>query len=338
MYLEIPVHNEVWAYRPKPRYKKYTKIFEVRITPSDAKVLTFGQQPLDAFLRASGMRLPATVRIHLYEAIPGTTLSHISSLERGVPGLGSGSQDAWSKIHPLTPDAAQSLLKNRDLGREVDNRWLQSRHRIGVGQRFYYIEIGGGGRIATKCPPSQVNITVDLKASQVRVSAYLGEADAQKIAATSPSVSSQTAAQYIMSLAGSVVFSLRNGPSQRVKFLREATGQFEDFGPVAGIVGAAAAKAAQELLTRILIALGMALLRLLKAAIVIYINSRFEEFKKVARDPKCGLTLVFTFNHPGLRALHVLLDKRLPGPSDAAAAFRAMQLPSVAIIPGFTWK
>ncbi len=331
MFLESPGQNEVWAYRPRPRYKKYTKIFQLPLNwQSAARISSFGNQPLGAFLRARGVRLPATVKVHLYEAIPGTTLSRISLLEKSVPGLGSGAESTWSKIHPLTVAAAQGLGLPASLGRDVDPGYLDSRHRIGVGQRFYYIEvIGTGSRRA-----SQVNATLDLRASQVRISAFLSEADAQRVVASGPSAGPMAAVRLAQGLASAVLGSIRTGPSRHVRFLREASGevQTEDFWQ--RIAGAAAEKALQWLLEQLV----EALLRMMKAALIKILNTSFALFVEATRKPVDGVTLVLIYNHPGLRVLHVALAGRVPNMGDLRAAARAIRMPSVEIVPGFTWR
>jgi hypothetical protein len=315
---------------------KYTHVFEVRLTQAEAaKIRSFGNQPLEAFMRAHGVRLPATVKVHLYEAIPGTTLSRISRLERRVPGLGSGAEAAWSKIHPLTTEAAGLLLKQPGLGRDVDPRWQESRSRISVGQRFFYIEIpsrmGTPGTPGGSVRPSEVNVTIDLPASQVRVSAYYSEADAQRVVAAGPSAGSLAALRIAEGLAAGTIQSITTGPSNHVRFIREATGELEGEQFWQRIAGDLAKKAIQWLLVE----LAKMLLKMLKAALIRYFNQRLAEFTTATRNPASGVTLVFTFNHPGLRVLHAALAGRVPTMSDARAALRSLQLPSIAIAPGF---
>jgi hypothetical protein len=329
MHLESPGQQEVWAYRPRPRYKKYTKVFELTVTKQGAAgIRTFANQPLDAFLRSRGVRLPAKVKVHLYESIPGTTLSRIALLEKGVPGLGSSAQSAWSKIHPLTVAAAQGLQLPPGLGRDVAEDYLQTRSRIAVGQRFYYIEIpytGGGGGA------SQVNVTIDLRASQVRASVYFSEADAQRVVASGPAAGPMTAIRLAQGLLGATVNSIRGGASRHVRLIREATGELqgEEF------LGKLASEAAKKVLFWLLEELAKALLQMLKAALIRYLNARFTEFTTATRNPASGVSLIFTFNHPGLRVLHVALAGRIPNMSDVRAAARALQFPSAQIVPAF---
>ena len=77
--------------RRRKYYKKYTQVFDVEITPQIADALkTFGGTTLSAFLKDQlGVTPPVRARVHLYQAIPGTTLRRIAQLEQGVPGLGT---------------------------------------------------------------------------------------------------------------------------------------------------------------------------------------------------------------------------------------------------------
>lgn len=335
MYLESPGQQEFWAFRPRPRYKKYTKVFDVKLTPQNAaKIVSFGNETLSAFLRARGGKLPANVKVHLYEAIPGTTLSHISLLEKRVPGLGSGAQQAWSKIHPLTTTAALALGLPAGLSRDVDAQWLQSRQRILVGQRFYYIEIAQAGPNVGTQRSSQVNVTVDLKSSQVRVNVFFSEADAQRIVAAGPAGGAMTAIRFVEGLGSAVFGTIRTGPSRHVRFLREATGEVQG----EGFWGKIAAAAGEKVLQWLLEELAKALLRMLKAALIQYLNGRFGQFAEAVRKPADGVTLTLTFNHPGLRVLHAVFAGRIPNMSDVRAAARTIQFPSVDIVPDYVWR
>lgn len=338
MYFETSSQPGTWVTRPRPRYKKYTRIFEVPLTSqAAAQIRSFGNQPLDAFFRARGVRLPSTVRVHLYEAIPGTTLSVVSALERRVPGLGSGGEGAWSKIHPLTVQAAGLLLREPGLGRDMGSQWLESRHRIGVGQRFYYIEIAQAGSPGPGKPPtrqSQVNVTIDLPSNQVRVNAYFSEPDAQRVVAAGPSAGGMAAVRLAQGLAAGVVGSLATGPRAHVRFNREATGELEGEEFWQRIAGEAGKKVLQWLMEE----LAKALLRTLKAALIQYFNTRLAEFGTATRSPADGVTLVLVYNHPGLQVLRAALAGRVPNMSDVRAAARALQVPSVTIVAGFAWR
>lgn len=130
--------------RGRKRYKKYSRVINVQLEADQLRgIRSFGGEQLQSFLRRRhGVRRGASlrVRIHIYEAIRGTTLSHISLLEK-IPGLGSARRSAWTQIHPLTPTVAGQLVNNPRLGKRVAPRWLSDRNRIIVGQRLYYLEI-----------------------------------------------------------------------------------------------------------------------------------------------------------------------------------------------------
>jgi hypothetical protein len=331
LYFETTGEVGIWAYRPKPRYKKYTRIFDVTLNPQNvANVGSFGTTTLRAFLAARGVQLPVKAKVHLYEAIPGTTLSRIAALERRVPGLGSGGEAARSQIHPLTTEAAGAILGQRALGRDVDPRFRESRQRITVGQRFYFLELPHAGAGPQKHRrPSEVNLTIDLRASQIRLYAFLSEADAQRIVAASPSASAATAVQLLFGLASGAVQSLRTGGlSKHVRLLREAP-EAEDYWQA--IAGAAGKKMQDWIIGQLI----DALLNMLKAALMSYFNARLAEFAKAVRNAADGVTLVFTYNHPGLRILQVLLNGKLPSWSDVRSAARALKMPSVDVVPGF---
>ena len=76
-------------------------------------------------------------------------------------------------------------------------------------------------------------------------------------------------------------------------------------------------------------------MQMLKAALIQYFNRRLAEFTVATRNPAPGVTLVFVFNHPGLRVLHAALAGRVPNMADVRVAARALQLPSATIVPGF---
>lgn len=175
-------------------YEKFSNTPEVTITPEMAEEITsFGGQRLGAVLRAQHA-LPAhralRARLHLYRALPGTTLSGIARRER-VRGLRSARRHAWSRFHPLTRNAARMLLGHPRLGVDVDPRFLARRERIGAQQRFYYLEVlDPDARVASSeaaaqqgARATQVNAVLDFPARRLTLNAYLAEPDAQELAA-----------------------------------------------------------------------------------------------------------------------------------------------------------
>lgn len=183
-----------WVKVKKTLYKKYSKIFDITFTPNDYKnVQTFGGETLrNCLLRQYGLspEKKYTAKVHLYQAIPGTTLSLISKREKKVPGLGSSSVVAWSQFHPLTPEAAGIVLGKAGLGRPVSSpKFLANRNLIEVRQRFYFLEIPGvkcitwqaPGRPSVPVRANDVNLTLDFKQKQVILYIFISEANAQKI-------------------------------------------------------------------------------------------------------------------------------------------------------------
>jgi hypothetical protein len=170
-------------------YKRFSRVPEVEITAAQANALrTFRGVTVDAALRAVGIALPAKFRVHIFEAGAGTTLPRLARLER----ISGGRRGASRQLHPLTVANASALLREPRLGVDVPSRFLVSRHRIGVGQRFFYLEpIGQSAAPITEssrrsgCDPTQPSDTrmgISLRRGEARLALYFSEADAQKLA------------------------------------------------------------------------------------------------------------------------------------------------------------
>jgi hypothetical protein len=181
----------------KPRsvrpFRKYSRTPEIEITPQVADALpTFGGSTLGAALRAAGIAMPVRARVHIYQAAPGTTVPRMVHSDRSGPG-GGRSHVSPAAVHPLTRRAAGTLLREPGLGVHVPPRYLRSRHRIAVGQRFYVLEPigaaagllmpsmaaarGAGARLA----PSRAKTSIDTRRGRITASIYLSEADAQAV-------------------------------------------------------------------------------------------------------------------------------------------------------------
>lgn len=176
-------------------YRKYSRTPEVEVTSQIADALpTFGGSTVGAVFRAAGATFPLRARVHIYQAAAGTTLPRMVRLDR--PGAAGGrGYVTSSNVHPLTPAAAGLLLREPQLGVAVPGTYLQSRHRIAVGQRFYLLEpIGAAGVLAmatnattraaaARLAPSRAWTAVSLSRSRITVGLYLSEAEAQSIVA-----------------------------------------------------------------------------------------------------------------------------------------------------------
>ncbi|NYT02121.1 MAG: hypothetical protein GKC10_05125, partial [Methanosarcinales archaeon] len=194
----------VWIPLPmrsrRRRYKKYSSTIETRITPQKASVIqTFGGVPLAEFLEEQlYMEAPGDdveARVHLFESMPETMLSDLARAEENTLGLGS--PEAYTQLHPLTPEAAGLLLGEPGLGREVDPRYLANPYSTDVGQRFYYLEplerrgkrlvkrplmtVEPGGRARMR-RQTKVNVVLDFTNNKIRIGLYMSEKRAQSIA------------------------------------------------------------------------------------------------------------------------------------------------------------
>jgi hypothetical protein len=172
-------------------YKTFSRVPEIELSTAQASGLrTFRGVTVDAALRALGLALPAKFRVHIFEAGPGTTLPRLARLER----ISRADLRGYRHLHPLTVANAAALLREPRLGVDVPDRFLESRHRIAVGQRFFFLEPIGqsptpappSSRRAGACDathPSDSRMWISLRRGEGRLALYFSEADAQKLAA-----------------------------------------------------------------------------------------------------------------------------------------------------------
>jgi hypothetical protein len=187
--------NAAWLLMPlrgRKRYKRCTRVFKVRITPHMAEeVESFEGVPLSDYLQDQlGLPEGAEVEaeVHLYEALPGTTVADIARSESETSGLGASDEATVSQLHPLTPEAASALLGKPGLGRRpplTAYPW-----NVAAGQRLFHLVIPGrrpltipgrwGRRRLRRL--FHINITLDAPGDQIRVCIFLSEVKAQKLA------------------------------------------------------------------------------------------------------------------------------------------------------------
>ncbi len=330
----------VWMLMPRNAkgnyaYKKYSRVFEVNLDAAKVKsIRTFRHLPLANFLKDKfniDLSTPVKARVHVYESIKGTWLSKISLHEK-VPGLGSAAQHAWNQLHPLSPIAAATLLGEAGLGRQFSPMFTTSRHRIGIGQRFFYLELGrspvrrpvptkpGGG---TTPPPPQparsgdVQAVLDFKQGLIRLNTFFSESDAVDIATKLRSNDYAGAAKNIeTSIRGTLHGILLNNVGSKVKIIHEASSeQYMDqwLGAAVRAVGGAAAGAVAGVATDVLKGQLEKLANLItdKAveAVENYFKARAAEFIAAQAEPKDGVTVKLTFNNfPGMAAISTLVQ------------------------------
>jgi hypothetical protein len=300
---EATVHG-TWVSMPLGRkrkyYKKYTRVFDVELTPqiSDSLKTSHGGT-VGAFLRDHlHVTAPVHARVHLYQATFGTTYHRIARLEKGVSGLGKGMRHAGRLFHPLTVAAAGTLLNEPKLGREMPPRHGPRHHRIPVGKRFYYLEIAGARPIqavatttaarAAAGRSSEVNVTLDFPRDEFRVFAYVSETDAQDIAAKIRKRELTAALVAAKKLYEVGLTTALTGDVQRhVKILSEELPQEQLFGTLLG-----------RLTDQIKRLLARKVSQWVGKAFADYLQSRSAEFVTATEDPADGVTLVVTIVTP----------------------------------------
>jgi hypothetical protein len=169
--------------RGRARYRKYTRVIPVTITPAAARrVRTFGGRTLAQFLRDHlGQAGVVNAKLHLYQAVPGTRVSTITRSERTVSGLGSGNRGARKQMLPLTREAAAVLTGEPGLGRELGEERLDEETVTAVGDRLYFLEVAGARPVARGS--SGTNLIIDTRKNEVRLAIFVSESEAQAIAA-----------------------------------------------------------------------------------------------------------------------------------------------------------
>lgn len=327
----------VWVTMPggqKKRYKKFSRKVSSKITPHKASELeTFEGISLEEFLEeelgiAPGEEVEAVV--HLYEAIPGTRLPELARLEENTPGLGA--PEGYKQLQPLTREAAELLLGEPDLGREVDPEHTAGPHTPIPGQRFYYLEVAGKKPLTTPGPagrakkrrPTRVRLILDFPKNEIRVYLFLGEIRAQEIAVK---LRQHTHVGAVAARLGRIMErGLRrafSGGFGRLKILHEA---------VTPGKGSSALRRLPSLVSQVL--MGRLQEWILKG-LADHLKQRAEEFIKAAEDTADGVTVVITLgNPPGFPQLRQALKGKVLAPGSLKMADGAPAV-NIKITPGY---
>jgi len=302
---ETPIHA-TWVAMPTGRrrkfYKRYTHTFDVEITQQMADAITtFGGTKLAAFLKDQlGVVPPVRAKVHLYQAIPGTTLHRIARLDgnaqRVAGGSKAGAMCACHQFHPLTVEAAATLLQHPRLGRNVPGDFRSSRRKIAVGARFYRLEIAGArpitvtngaGKVAVR-RTSDVNVTLDFPKDEFRVFVYLGESDAQEIASKIRKQDLTSVLVLAKRVYEAGVNVALGGDIQRhVKILTETVPQDEFFG-----------KQLKQLAEQVKTRLVKKVVGWVGKALADYMKAGAGEFVTASEDPADGVTVVVQIGNP----------------------------------------
>jgi len=289
----------------RKHYKKYSRVLDVALTGQMAAALkTFGGVPLQAVLRDQlglAPNGPISVRVHLYEAVPGASLPDIAMHEKNVRGLGSSRREAWSLIHPLTPEAAGILLNEPGLGRQVDPKFLADRNVVTVGQRFYYIETPTarprtivGVRGGSRSPQiAKTKVAFDFPKGELRVLMFFSESQAQAIATQlrGRAPASIVIAALKSGVDSSLATLFSGAPTRRLRVIHEAA-PIENFhSPVIG--------GALKVVGRSLTGLTLRwVLQTLKRELDQRRDQFAAQFTRAAASEADGVTVVIVFQRP----------------------------------------
>jgi hypothetical protein len=304
-------------------YKKFSRVPEVELTEAQAATMrSFGGVTLAAALRAGGLKLPAKFRVRIFEAGPGTMLPRLARLE-GIRG--PGGRGAYSRLHPLTVANATALLREPKLGVDAPARFLESRHRISVGQRFFFLEPIGQTWAVAPAPtreaatydasqPSDARIHLSLRRGEARLVLFFSEADAQNIVAAMNASPGGTALQRALLDAMRSAHRHMGHHHGAVQMPHEMEFEFESEWRTGRHHRARA--------HRLPPALRASLRRQIRAAaaraLSEWAKTRGQEFVKAAQDPACGVTVRVHVH--GLSAVPSLPRGGTPGTQPAGAA------------------
>ncbi|KJV31306.1 hypothetical protein [Luteibacter yeojuensis] len=309
-------------------YRKYSRVPEVEVTAQMADALpSFGGTTVGAVLRAAGATFPVRARMHIYEAVAGTTLPRMLRVDRAGGGT---SHAASSQAHPLTPEAAGLLLREPKLGVATAPGFLQSRHKIAVGQRFYLLEpTGAAGALvlseaatrttAARLAPSRAWTVVNLRRSKITVGLFLSEADAQGIAEAIRQGRGPTALlQALTTLYRAAAQRSDAAPHGHLRIVHEDSEDNEALAP----------PATSALPAHLVAVLRRRLESWVLPALAAWVKDNSEAFARAAAHPDAGVTVRIRLTAvPGLDAL-----AQATSPAAAEAALRGS--PAIAISVG----
>ncbi len=126
-------------YLPYKRFHVQPQLV-MTITPDHLRFLrSFGGADVTADGHPLSSLVGREARVHLFEAKQGTRLSDIVREERAD----GEAQVALRDLAPLSTLAATLLLNSPGLGRDVSRYYLARPSTIGVGQRFFALELEG---------------------------------------------------------------------------------------------------------------------------------------------------------------------------------------------------
>lgn len=331
--------NAGWVSMPlrgRKRYKRCTRVFKARVSPHLAEeVDSFDGAPLaEYFQDLLGLPEGAEVEaeVHLYEALPGTSLADIAHGERETLGPGLSDTANAAQLHPLTPQAAAVLLGKPGLGRGSASA-LDGRN-LAAGQRLYHLAIPGRRPLSAAGRSHRprlrrrlhLKLRLDSIQDQVQVCLFLSEVKAQKLA-----LRLQQQAN-----AGAAAVGLRRWVAPRLARIFSGAAPRHLQVVHAGLRPGQPAGAALRNLPRSMAeAFAARMQEWLVQGFAQFIQTQSPRLLAAAQDPADGLSLRFTIEHPpGLKAFCQALAGQ--GPAGGAADAGAQDTPPSVRVDVFT--
>ncbi len=330
--------NAAWVMLPlaRPRYKRCSRTFNVRITPQMAEAIeSFDDTPLSEYFQdqlgiTEGEDVEAEV--HLFEVLPGGTAADIARHETETPGLGAADEATLTQLQPLTHEAASVLLGRPGLGRRLlPGATIRA---LAPGQRVFHMVVGR--RPVTIIAPLgrhrvrrlvRVNVVLDAPRDEVRVRVFLSEVKAQRLAVRLRQQShvGSLAVSFHRLLGRRLPHILHGRRPRRLQIVHPAVapGTPATLGRLPAIVPPIFITKVQEWLV---------------GAFSEFAKTQAQKFLAASEDPADGVSLIFTIQQPpGLKGIAQLIaqkDAALPNVADDIAKAAAPSI-RVDVFPGF---
>jgi hypothetical protein len=330
-----------WVMHPlrgRPRYKKFCRVLRTRVTPHKARnVESFEGTSLAEFLEDQFGMEPGDdfeADVHLYESIPGTMLPEIARLETNTPGLGTYGEAGYGQMHPLTPDAAATLLGEPGLGRDIESEQTPNRMRIRPGQRFYYLNIPGKKPVLRRDRhrrvrlqrPGGLKVVLDFPKRQIRVGLHVSEKKSQGLMVKLRQKGHASGVLGILRnlLDGGLLTALKRGGRGRLKIIHETVAPEEAFGGALKRIPSMILKRVQSLLREWLL-----------KGLMEFLKKQAPRFVAAAEAPEDGVTVIATIsNPPGLDVLRRVLKGRIPSLKSLRMSGGAADV-RIDVLPGY---
>jgi hypothetical protein len=326
--------NATWVMLPlrRPRYKRCSRTFNVKITPHMAEAVEgFENTPLSDYLQDQ-LGLPegedVEAEVHLFEVIPGGTAADIARNETETPGLGAADEVTLSQLQPLTNEAAGMLLGKPGLGRALMPG--STVRELAPGQRVFHLAVGrrpltvaaalGRRRVRRLV---RVNVILDAPRDELRVCVFFSEVKAQRLAVRLRQQShiGSIAVGFHKLLGRRLPHILHGQRPRRLRIVHPGVA------PGAGSAGALARLPA--IVPHVFVA---KVQEWLTAAFTEFGRTQAQKFLAASEDPADGVTLVFTIEHPpGLKEIDRVLAQPGAAPTDVAASIAKAAAPSVRV-------